>query len=158
MIHVGIDPGLDGAIAAIRGSEVLLLADLPSFKVTRGREPDVGGYFELVSQVTGGFGEIRYALERQAARPGQGGSSMFKLGIGFGAWRGILATLGRPVELVRPQVWQRCHQIPPRAGKTAAFERARMLFPNAELRGPKCGILDGRSDALLIAEWLRRVS
>ena len=46
-------------------------------------------------------------LESQQAMPRQGVSSTFSTGQGFGMWRGILAALRLPYEIVTPATWTR---------------------------------------------------
>ncbi len=78
--------------------------------------------------------------------------------MGYGLWIGICAGLGLRYELVTPQRWQKEMLAGMQGGKDASCIRAQELFPEADLKkGPRSKKLhDGRSDALLIAEYGRR--
>ena len=145
---IGIDPGAKGAWALLDSTgQVLALHDFPGDEVSLCQQ--IASY-ELQ--------EARGALEFVHSMPGQGVASTFKFGANFGLWRGILAALRVPFELVRPQVWKREFIKPSDAvpGKSAEVITAGRLFPDAPLHGPRGGAYDGRAEALLIAEWLRR--
>lgn len=97
---------------------------------------------------------VRCVIEDQQAFPAQGRSSCFALGLNLGQWRGIVAVLGIPYEIVRPRVWQGAVLcgLPP-GDKGAHRTMAQRLFPAADLGSRKD---QGRADALLIAEYARR--
>jgi crossover junction endodeoxyribonuclease RuvC len=148
---LGIDPGLDGGLAAIQ-PEGLRLAVMPVVAVGTKREIDEQA---LVAEILRHRPE-RVFLERVQAMPRQGVVSMFNFGTGWGLVRGICAGLGLPYELVRPQEWQRMML----AGQPKGSEYlvASRLWPNAEWRAsdrarkPHGGLVD----AALIAEYGRR--
>jgi len=159
-LAIGIDPGMTGAIGALSGAEPVLIEDCPavSGKCTR-REIDERGMVDLVRKVAlelaAGHDAVRCVIEQQRAMPRQKGSG--KLMTNFGIWVGAVAALGIPYEIHTPQAWQREMLAGlPGGGSTKASARiaAGRLFPDAEL-GPKSQ--DGRPDALLIAEYARRI-
>src|SRR5690606_16808140 len=88
-------------------------------------------------------------VERVSAMPGQGVSSMFNFGMGYGVIQGVLASLGIPYTLVTPQTWKKRAGL---AGKDKDNARtlAQQLCPEAPL-GRKKDI--GRADAILIARF-----
>lgn len=150
--YIGIDPGLTGAIAILDDHGGLLsLEDLPviangkgSARVTRQLDP--AGLAKLLPPCTKG---ISVALERVAARPGQGVASVFSLGDSFGCIRGVLAALELPVEIVTPATWKKHHQLG--SDKEQARAKAIQLYPHADLHRVKD---HNRSEATLIARWL----
>ena len=154
-LFCGIDPGLSGAIAflADNGGPVPLLADVLDMPVVR-RE---GGKTELDSRALAAiFRKHRpdhVTVESVHAMPGQGVSSMFSFGRGFGVILGVLAALDIPYTLVSPQAWQKAvlGGLPRAEGKCKAIQWAASTFPNAVLRTPRGRVLDGRSDALGLA-------
>ena len=85
-------------------------------------------------------------LEESQAMPGQSTRGMFTLGVGFGAWLGVLAALALPHTRVRPAIWKRALGLG--KDKEQARLRAMQLFPIADLRLKKH---HGRSEALLLA-------
>jgi crossover junction endodeoxyribonuclease RuvC len=104
-------------------------------------------------------GEVVVAIEAIHAMPAQGVSSMFSMGEGFGLWKGILTALGCSWRTVTPQAWKKVVL----AGygnkdKGAAVQVASRLYPivAGSLKTPRGRVLDGRADAICIAEYLRR--
>lgn len=148
---IGIDPGKSGAVAAItEAGAVVRLDDTPLV---------AGGYD--VAAMAGMLSTYRpedvalVVLEQSQAMPGQGVTSMFTVGVGFGLWWGIVATLGLPLEFVRPCVWVRAIlKGQPGEGKARALGYVARRFPGAELTPPRCRApRDGRADALCLAVW-----
>lgn len=162
MIHLGIDPGLDGAVAAISPNGALVSL-VPTFKGKGSRRIyDVRNMAELIMNI--GYEarpEKRFViLEKQQAFPGQGLSSTFSIGRGFGLWEGILVGLRLPYVVVAPRKWQK-EICPGKKGesKIKAIEFASRLFPGTPLRvsakskKPHTGF----ADALCLAEYGRRL-
>ncbi len=76
---------------------------------------------------------------------------MFTIGVGFGAWLGLLGALEIPYTRVRPARWK--HALGLRGkDKEAARLRAQQLFPSADLQLKKH---HGRAEALLLASYGR---
>jgi crossover junction endodeoxyribonuclease RuvC len=153
---LGIDPGIHGAIAALNGREVALLADLPVHVLAaKGRgdraELDVHTLHSLIAEL----GPIEHAfVEKVAARPGNGSVSMFRFGQACGAIYATLVVMGIPITLVLPRVWQSHHGIGPTPD--AARQRAVQLYPALAPRFARKA--DGnRADALLLAAHGRHV-
>jgi crossover junction endodeoxyribonuclease RuvC len=149
---LGVDPGTSGAIAALDGHEVALLADLPVHVLAaKGRgdraELDVHTLHSLIAEL----GPIEHAfVEKVAARPGNGSVSMFRFGQACGAIYATLAVMGIPITLVLPRAWQSHHDIGPTPD--AARQRAVQLFPQSAPRLTRKS--DGnRADALLLAAY-----
>jgi hypothetical protein len=68
--------------------------------------------------------------------------------------------LGVSLVEVPPKDWQREYKIRSTKDddtKAQSYLIASRMFPEVELRGPRGAVLDGRADALLIAEYGRRV-
>lgn len=165
MIYCGIDPGLSGAVGFINEKgEFLAVYDTPSVKVkAKGRQyhiPDMVKIFTepLAGEITPKHEQhhIFVCVEVQQAYPKQGVSSSFKTGQGYGLWQGIVAGLGFRRCLVRPREWMKLMlQANQRGDKNAHRMVAQELWPNAELSRVKD---HGRSEALLLAEYLRRTT
>jgi crossover junction endodeoxyribonuclease RuvC len=90
------------------------------------------------------------ALEKVASRPAQGVVSVFKFGMAYGAAIAICERLGN-WSTVTPQAWKKALGLS--KDKAESLELARNLWPDAPLSRVKD---NGRAEALLIAEWLRR--
>jgi crossover junction endodeoxyribonuclease RuvC len=93
---LGIDPGLQGAVAILDDAGALVvLHDVPTLTVPTSRgtrhEYDLPGMAALLAP----YGQSAHVLIEEAqAMPRQGVRSMFTVGLGFGAWLGILGALG----------------------------------------------------------------
>ena len=183
-IYVGIDPGLDGAVAIVNG-EKNEIHDCPTLKPVKKkgvRKFDIEGMSRIVRHIIGLDGPIRVCLEKAQAMPGQGVTSMFKTGYGMGLWEGMLGvSLGLDYELVSPRKWQKeivkpildSQQIKflPKIGTngkklTKAEQRketkrctiiaAQTLAPEFELIPPRCRVpRDGRADAVCLALYAK---
>ncbi len=155
---LGIDPGLTGSLAVIDESlDVVALHDTPilSIKASRGtkQQYDLPGMAQLLRPYTGPGAHV--ILEESQAMPGQGVRFMFTIGLGFGAWLGLLGALEIPYTRVRPAVWKQALGLRGR-DKEGARLRAQQLFPGADLSLKKH---HGRAEGLLLAHWGRlRVS
>ncbi len=154
MIYIGIDPGLNGAIAFLDTEKGhLSVLDMPVLEVKRNnktkREVSPVALADILRAGIGPFGPIPHSvLERVGAMPGQGVSSVFSFGRSVGIVEGILAALMIPVNIVTPQVWQKAAAV--RGGKDGSRQRACELFPNyAGLFALKKH--DGRADAACMA-------
>lgn len=152
MIFIGIDPGLSGAIAIISPSGIKL-HDTPAVLTGKGREYDLDALLSLLQSPTEEF-MIKAAIENVHAMPKQGVTSMFKMGYGLGLWHAALVAKSIPFLRVEPQRWKKEFGL---RGKNKEGSRLRAieLFPEVreQLQRKKD---DGRAEALLIAEWLRR--
>ncbi len=155
MMYVGIDPGLSGALAVL-GEEGQLIAvwDTPTVKTGKKTVYDVAEMAKILSW------ERDWAtvtMEQAQGMPGQGITSTFRIGEGFGIWRGILAAFKMPLLTVRPSVWQRAMFKGVAIGngtKEKSVTLAMQLFPGIDLTPGRCRTpKDGRSDAALIARY-----
>ncbi len=161
-IVIGIDPGLTGAVAVIneRGG-FIAVSDTPTMKVAKSNGGKRNTYlaadmYRLLTGITSVYDVACAAIEYQASRPGQGAPATFSQGYGYGLWTMALAAAGVPYEIVQPRKWKADMRIPTGADKSASVLMATQLFPHAPLRTERGRELDGRSEALLLAEHLRR--
>tara|TARA_Y100000310_G_C20579790_1_gene762382 strand:+ start:706 stop:1200 length:495 start_codon:yes stop_codon:yes gene_type:complete len=160
MIFIGIDPGLDGGLAAIYPNGNIYVTVMPTERVGKKRQLDGceirewihnNDVFECRSEPQ------KITIEKVHAMPGQGVTSMFNFGVGFGILRGICSGLGLSYDLVTPQAWQKV--MLEGRGKGAKYEVAHELWPDVDFRAtercrkPHTGMVD----AALIAEASRRM-
>ena len=146
MIVVGVDPGEKGAIAMLGDATVAVwdtVATADFLKAIREHPMDID---LLVVEATHAFPKIN-------------ATTNYKMGRGGGLWEGICRALLIPSQEVAASKWQRaiCGALPKErpARKRAIADFAGRRWPTVELRGPRGAVLDGRSDALCIAEWGR---
>jgi crossover junction endodeoxyribonuclease RuvC len=151
MVILGIDPGLNGAMAYYETDiDVLVVMDMPTVEVTRNGKNKREVSPALLADLIAGRGIKKAYMERVSAMPGQGVSSMFSFGRSVGVIEGVLAAYEIPVTHVTPQAWMKAMGI--RAGKDGSRERAMQLFPQySSMFSRKKD--DGRSDAALIAKY-----
>jgi crossover junction endodeoxyribonuclease RuvC len=150
VIYIGIDPGLNGAIAFLDAEKGhLSIMDMPILEVKRNNKTKNEVNPVGVAIAMGLAGKVSHAvLERVGAMPGQGVTSVFSFGRSVGIIEGVLATMLIPVDIVTPQAWQKAAGA--RGGKDGSRQRAMELFPNY------AGMFirkkdDGRADAALMA-------
>lgn len=152
---LGVDPGLGGGVALLEPDGTLVSCwDMPAIELERGRDYDRAACWAMLRAAQGVYPGVWIVLEQLTPFPTQKGSSAttnFRLGIGGELWHMAAVGIGAPLELVRPQRWQKGLGVA--SGEEASLARARELFPRAELHLKKHS---GRAAALLIAEWGRR--
>lgn len=152
---IAIDPGLTGAVAVLSPhGELEHLADLPVQRDGRLSWIDGGALQALLIEAIGGR-SARAVVERVGAMPRQGIASAFNFGAGLGSVLSILQARHLPIELVSPSVWKAAMGLggnakSPTAAKHASLDKARLIFPTADLSLAKH---DGRAEALLLGHW-----
>jgi len=144
MVIWGIDPGINGALAAFHYEEgVIEIFDMPIMEV-RGKK-------SISPQLVKGILSEHHGpvcIERVGAMPGQGVSSMFNFGKGYGILLGVAAALEMPTQEIQPNTWMRALKVP--QGKDGHRARACELLPAyAQQFARKRD--DGRADAALLA-------
>jgi len=146
--YIGIDPGQKGGIAILGPDDYVLLFEMP----------DTEARIWNVISVCNGMDAFGY-VELVHSMPGQGVSSTFKFGVGYGGLKMALMAAGIPREDVTPRTWQKAFGISPRdkkgneskdAFKKRLLAKAEQLFPTVTHINLKT------CDALLIAEYGRR--
>ena len=150
-IYIGIDPGKSGAVAVINDNQgIMLLEDWPGNEIAAANiiRDLMDKYYHH---------DFKAAIERSQSMPGQGVRSMFVFGTNYGIWQGILAAFQIPFIIPTPQAWQK-GVISKAKDKKPALAAASRMFPLAKLYGPRGGGKDGRADALLIADFCRRLN
>lgn len=150
--YIGVDPGKTGAIAALDAQGVpLCLIDIPYL----GKDIDVQRLDIEIGNITQGV-PAHAAIERQQVFPQQGAVSGFTIGYGYGMLVGLFLGLGISFETPRPAKWK--HDMGLTDDKDASIQMARRLFPTAELVKPRARTpSNDRAEALLLAEWVRRL-
>jgi crossover junction endodeoxyribonuclease RuvC len=142
---IGVDPGLTGAIALLRGGEFREVFDIPTMGRGKGSKQQVN--CAELARIVRGLPPCPVWIELVGVMPKQGISSGFQFGRAAGALDAVFPALGFPVHYVTPAAWKRTHNLVG-TEKDIARTRAIQLFPQAPL-ARKRDI--GRADALLIA-------
>lgn len=147
MMYLGIDPGFSGAWGMIDHN---------------GKYQSCGDMLHndkhILSRAV--WAEMCQAVDRQDleiivesvhSMPRQGVASTFKFGMAYGAAISIAERFNCPWHLVTPKKWKKLLGLD--SDKDNSLELARSLWPNAPLHLKKH---NGRAEALLLAEYLRR--
>ena len=182
MVFLGIDGGKKGAIALLSppssGFSEVDISPMPIICATTGKgkdEYDVAGIAELFRTWDGiaamhGL-KLFAVVEKPMPLPPHfrtkgggtipsGGLAQFNRGVQLGfAW--MLEALRIPYQLVAARTWQKVmlEGTPGEDTKQRSVMAAQRLFPGVDLkRSPRCRKADdGFSDALLLAEYARRI-
>lgn len=149
-IILGIDPGLDGALAFMGPDQDVTIHDIPTHRLKRGgkvkREVDLTELARILDAAASTIAHV--FLEQAGAMPKQGVTSSFAFGKGYGSILGIVAANFLPLTLVSPRRWKKALQVP--KAKDGARARASQLLPRAAGNWPLVKH-DGRAEAALIA-------
>lgn len=146
---IAVDPGLKGGIAVLANGSITAVP-MP----LAGKGLDLGAIAGIIREASPAW----IIVEKVAARPGQGVTSMFNFGLGYGAVQGIAAALSVPVELVTPQRWKSTVLHGTAKDKLSAIAFCRRVFPSVPLVLPRCrSPHDGLADSLCLLEYGRRV-
>lgn len=141
--YIGIDPGAKGGVAVIGDGGAACVRPL-SPEVLRATLTAVDCSNALCF------------VEQVGAMPGQGVTSMFNFGKGYGYILGVLETLGIPYQTVPPRKWKKAFSLS--NDKKLSVDTAKRLFPNVPLLpSERCRKeSDGMAEALLIALYAAR--
>ena len=151
---IGIDPGLNGAIAILEDNQILDIQDMPVMSEGKKNKRQLNSA-QLVKYIKDNLDEkskeIIVVVEQVNAMPGQGVTSMFNFGQTFGAIKGICAALGLPITLVRPSKWKKHFDLI-NSSKDASRTKVIELYPSLSHQLTKKKDVN-KSDAILIARF-----
>lgn len=149
MIFIGIDPGKNGGLVAINGKQ-LRVTPMPD------DEYGVWAWFSEIIEEHDPTDCVA-CIEEAHAYPGQGVCSMFQFGMGYGGLKMALSVSGIPFSIIKPKKWMgelgllTTKKLTYRERKKRNHQRVRQLFP-------KLNVEEEVADAILIAEYTRRIS
>jgi len=140
---LGIDVGMNGALALYDGKE-LIIHDMPTNERNKTRRIDCN----MLKRIVLSMGPIDMAYIEQVNAFGMGASSAYNFGWSCGTVEAVISGCGVPFSYVTPMVWKKKMDCP--KDKNAARTRASQLLPvhsfNWDLKKH-----DGRAEASLIA-------
>jgi hypothetical protein len=147
MMICGIDPGANGAIAVLDSTNPDSVALLDLNKATM-----YDAYLWLKHHQAN-----KVWVEDVHSLFGMSAKSNFGFGRNFGIALAIakMGTSGGPIHQVTPKIWQKFAGVTAKGKdiKKQVAEIATRLYPAANVYGKRGGLLDGRSDALMIAHY-----
>ena len=152
---IGIDPGASGAICFLSDDGFDFL------------DTTVDANYAIAGMIyfAGKHGISSCTIEKVHAIPGSSAKATFGFGGSFSRVLTLAEGAGLGVDLVTPKTWQKGIGISLPKGLSGAERKYALklsvadivsgLYPSAykALRGPRGGLLDGRSDALAIAHY-----
>lgn len=159
---IGIDPGLDGAIAIVRSDGSCDVFDLPTLetikkgKTKRGnvkkrRELDIEAFVLILMKLVQNEEAGLIMFEAVHSMPGQGIAGAFTFGQTVGRLEGVIRSIGHVrIQYTTPQAWKKYHGIL-KQGKDGSVRLSRLHYPDMAKTFLKSK--DGRADAVLIAEY-----
>jgi hypothetical protein len=148
---IGIDPGQTGCIAVMVDGKITDLIDMPTCTRLHGSGQQVDPYALASALLMAGAQHGEAVIEAVSARPGNGGSSMYRFGESVGVVLGVLGALQIPVRWVTPQRWKKAAGLVNKE-KDAARTLAIQLHPEvADQLTRKKDV--GRGDAICIAHF-----
>ena len=150
---IGIDPGLNGAIAVLQNNKVKEIFDVPVMPEGKKnkRQLNSAQLVKLLKDIIADSEEVVVIVENVSAMPGQGVTSMFNFGQTFGAIKGICAALGLPIFFVRPAKWKKHFDLI-NSSKDASRTKAIEMYPSLSDQLSKKKDVN-KSDAILIARF-----
>ncbi len=164
-IYLGIDPGLSGGIALIKGTRdqrptLINAIDIPAVGQGAKRRVDPHPVISFIQDCPPDYAFI----ERAQAMPDQGSSSGFNYGRAVGYLECCVLGLGIPLEVVEPSKWKKAHglssktadgrKLETREVKELSRQKALMLFPESAKLLAR--VMDhGRAESILIANFGR---
>lgn len=167
---IGIDPGLQGAIAAVDSQgKMLVVWDMPTLKTTsrtRRTQVDVPA-LDAIMRLLPQYPDPVVRLEWPTTRPEESAEASKNFGVGLGHLEALCHAYGLPMDKVAPNKWKGDLGLP---GKKKDRQAARLACqfcekwvegagPAGVCFGPRGGPKDGRAEALLIAwhGWSRTI-
>lgn len=149
-VYIGIDPGASGGLAVIANPNTVTACHMLStdraiwqwFEIWKRNSVNK---FAVIEKVGGYVG---------SAQPG---SAMFKFGRSYGFLHGCLCASEIPYEEATPQKWQKALGIAPRCANESKTQWKNRLKQFAERLFPNVKVTLAVADALLIAEYCRRM-
>ncbi len=150
---IGIDPGLNGAIAILEDKKVLGIFDMPVMAEGKKnkRQLNSAQLVNILKENIQKNEEINIVVEQVNAMPGQGVTSMFNFGQTFGAIKGVCAALGFPIHFVRPSKWKKHFELI-NSSKDSSRTKVIEMYPSISHQLSKKKDVN-KSDAILIARF-----
>ena len=150
---IGIDPGLNGAIAVLENKKVLDIFEMPVMAEGKKnkRQLNSAQLVKLLKNSISKNEEVLVIVEQVNAMPGQGVTSMFNFGQTFGAIKGVCAALELPIFFVRPSKWKKHFELI-NSSKDSSRTKAIEMYPALSNELAKKKDVN-KSDAILIARF-----
>lgn len=145
--YIGVDPGAKGAFCLLVPSTKQV-----AFRDTTDKPMDLYAWFKRIEEE---FNIRVMMIEDVHAIFGTSAKSNFSFGYNVGTVNTLAQVTGNTVDRVTPKKWQKYIGIKTKgkAIKKEVSEICERLYPQVNIRGARGGLLDGRSDALMVAHY-----
>jgi hypothetical protein len=151
ILTLGCDPGITGAYAILDEAGALIaVEDLPVIRDGKLGWIDADAFTSRLIEIRGG-NELHATCERVHAMPGNGSQAAFSQGATLGSILAALQVVRARIALVTPASWKKAMGLS--ADKSASLDKARLLFPTADLDRKKD---HNRAESILIASFAQR--
>jgi crossover junction endodeoxyribonuclease RuvC len=154
--YIGIDPGITGAVAFLTDDGEIEIVDTPTYQDGNRTRIDAAHCSNILNDLILSDG-VNVFIEKSQPMPRDGCVQSFGTGYSFGLWVGILAALEIPYTLITPQAWKKAMMPGEAKEKDASRIVARRLWPQQTEQYLSRKKDHGRADALLMAEYGRRL-
>ena len=160
-LYIGIDLGMDGAIAFLSQSSLLTMP-MPTIKKGKGRDLDLN---ELAQIMRSANVPTTFVCIEDLGTHFKSADALRSMAMGFQTLKVMAHLFGIQHEFVRAIDWQRKFWTRPKMAKgqkfdtkAAALIASKRIFPSHDFRkSARCSVShDGMVDAALIAEYARR--
>lgn len=149
MNFIGIDPGLKGGIAVLFPSGECRATEMP----LKLQHLDIQNIWNAMpADIKNSFCVIEQLLEM----PYQGVKATTKSAVNYGKVLAALELMGISYQIVHPSKWKKQFQLIGKS-KYESAAVAKRLFPNMEFVTARGRLMDGMAEALLLAEYARRI-
>ena len=150
---IGIDPGIQGALAILDNEKVIDIVDLPVMSEGKKNKKQLNGAYlsDYLKKHILNIENTVVVVEQVNAMPGQGVTSMFNFGQTFGAIKGVCAALKLPIFFVRPSKWKKYFELI-NSSKDSSRTKVIEMYPSLSNRLSKKKDVN-KSDAILIARF-----
>lgn len=147
-VYIAVDPGQSGALAAISESGDIAFKDFTN---------ETSDMVEWLTVFKENHDVVMCMVEDVHAIYGTSAKSTFNFGRNLGIMLGIIRGLSLPIDYVAPKAWQKFigSKAKGKDIKKDVAEIARRLYPGCDIYTPRGRLLDGRSDALMIAHYCK---
>lgn len=157
---LGIDPGVEGAVALLCAEDggLIRVMDMPVVDVRVGKTARHRIASSSLAAMLKSFAADHVVIEHVQGRPTDVPTRAGELCRASGIVEGIIAALGIPLTIVQPQAWRRAMGVALPAGSTApqrkeaSRQRALQLWPAHAAWFLRKMDAD-RAEAALIARW-----
>lgn len=154
-LYLGVDPGKKGGWALVgEDSGCLHAAPLPY----TGDQIDVVTLNDAITcWINPGSNDVSAVIEHPLVRTGESDTGHLNSGKNFGILIAIATLKGFRIHTPQPGPWKSKMRLS--KDKAQSMKLCDQLFPEAHdwIRGPRGGALDGLAEAILIAEYQRRI-